>query len=250
MLKYDLIAHRPEQHLWLYPSPSISNGNLTVFNEYPAFSHEPNMPHSLFVPWCFLPVALVALLSLQELPSSETQFCRSPLINPSAACWDHLNLTGYLDHWWVENGEKCNAYSYNGSGFASCYQQIRRVLNSHCNNISVDCRIPNDFSAYEPEEYYVLQSIYNLWFWYTSVWFAAVPAVLRAELQASQIVQTINPIHPGDTSLVVLLSALSAGFAFLALPAGFGTVGTKFAATAIGQSPGLAKGLLPTGSLN
>lgn len=159
-------------------------------------------------------------------------------------------MTDHLNDWWVENEPICNTYPYEGSGFASCYQQRHGVLESHCNEISLDCAIPLNFSAYEPHVYYVLQSMYNLWFWYSSVYFAVVDATLLTDLNASQIVQTINPVHPGDTSLGVLLSALSAGFAFLSLPAGFGTIGSKIAATGIGQAPGLVKGLLPTGSLD
>ena len=233
--------------------PCMSVGSILLladFNKHPTTIHELSMPLSLFSPWCILTVALNALCSLQAVTPNATHFCLSPLVNPSAACWDHLNVTGYLDHWWAENEEKCDAYPYSGSGFASCFQQLHGDFNSYCNSISIGYRIPNQFSPHKAQEYYVLQSMYNLWYWYTSVWFATAPAVLQVELQASQIVQTINPVHPGDTSLGVLLSALSAGFAFLGLPAGFGTVGSKFAATAVGQSPGLAKGLLPSGSLN
>lgn len=111
--------------------------------------------------------------------------------------------------------------------------------------------MPNiNFSAYSPQEYYVLQSMQNLWYWYSSIWFAAEDASLLTYLQAAEIVQAINPVHPGDTSLGVLLSALAGGFAFLGIPAGLGTMPAKLAATAIGQSPGLAKSLLPTGSLD
>ncbi len=181
---------------------------------------------------------------------SNTAYCMSPHVNPTAACWNYLNVTQSLDTWWTTNKATCDSPPYQGDGFGSCYQQLHGVLDTACGDVSLSCMPNLNFSAYTPQEFYVLQNMQNLWHWYSSIWFAAEAASLLNDLQAAQIVQTINPVHPGDTSLGVLLSALSAGFAFLGIPAGLGTVPAKLAATAVGQSPGLAKSLLPTGSLD
>ena len=187
----------------------------------------------------------------QSIQSNDTAPCGASDVNPTAACWNVLNVTQYLDNWWAENEATCNGNaSYKDGGFAICYQLLHNIRESYCNDISIQRNLNFEYPNWTPQEYYVLQSMYNLWYWYTSIWFAIEDATLITDLNANEIVQTINPVNPGDTSLGVLLSALSAGFAFLALPAGFGNIGTKFAATAIGQSPGLAKGMLPSGSLN
>lgn len=184
------------------------------------------------------------------VPANTTANCMSPHVNPTAACWDYLNVSQYLDDWWKTNEATCNESPYQGDGFGSCYQQLHGVLDTACSNVSLSYMPNLNFSAYTPQEYYVLQSMQNLWYWYSSIWFAAEDASLLTDLQAARIVQTINPVNPGGTSLGVLLSALSAGFAFLGIPAGLGTIPAKLAATAVGQSPGLAKSLLPTGSLD
>ncbi len=117
--------------------------------------------------------------------------------------------------------------------------------------LALFCGAPGNFSDYSPQEFYVLQSIHGVWWWYTSIWWAVLDAGFLVSLNASAIVREINPINPGDISLGVLLSALSAGFGFLAFPASqAGTAAASIVATAIGQAPGLAKALLPTGSLD
>lgn len=71
--------------------------------------------------------------------------------------------------------------------------------------------------------------------------------------KVDRIVHQINLVKPGDTSLRLALSALSAGFAFVSLPAeleaGVSSVAGQ-AATALQQAPRLGKALLPTGSLD
>lgn len=97
----------------------------------------------------------------------------------------------------------------------------------------------------------MLQSIYNIWTWYSSMWNSAVAADLFGDQVVTQIVNTIKPVLPGDTSLGVLLSALSAGYAFLIIPAGSERgIASQMVSTVIGQAPGLAKALLPAGSLD
>ena len=75
-----------------------------------------------------------------------------------------------------------------------------------------------------------------------------------ANSKIGQIVDEINPIKPGATSLGVVLWALAAGFAFIAVPAqlevSLGLQVATQAGTALQQAPGLGKALLPTGSLD
>ena len=121
-------------------------------------------------------------------------------------------------------------------------------MNYPCEDITVDtCYHPSFADNITIEEYHVLYSILGIWTWYNSVWEAASIATLKADLPVGDIVAEINPVLPGDTSLGVLLSALSAGLAFLGLPAG-GRLATKLIATGVDQAPGLVKALLPTGS--
>ncbi|KAI9716465.1 MAG: hypothetical protein M1812_005360 [Candelaria pacifica] len=181
--------------------------------------------------------------------------CTNPLADSQPACWGELDVTRHLQEWWAKNEETCNTQpSYRGKGFAHCYRLIvgrGTFHNNACNDISTFCEAPANFSDYSPQEFYVLQSVHGIWWWYTSIWWAILDAGFLTSLNASAIVKEINPINPGDTSLGILLSALSAGFAFLAFPAGqAGTAAGKLAATAIGQAPGLGKALLPTGSLD
>ncbi len=139
---------------------------------------------------------------------SNTAYCMSPHVNPTAACWNYLNVTQSLDTWWITNKATCDSPPYQGDGFGSCYQQLHGVLDTACGDVSLSCMPNLSFSAYTPQDFYVLQSMQNLWHWYSSIWFAAEDASLLTDLQAAQIVQTINPVHPGNTSLGVLLSAL------------------------------------------
>ena len=87
------------------------------------------------------------------------------------------------------------------------------------------------------------------------MWESAVAGDLFADQVVGKIIDTINPTLPADNSLGVLLSALSAGFAFLGVPGGqagnaAARIGNQVVTTAIGQAPGLVKTLLPQGPLD
>lgn len=190
---------------------------------------------------------------------SETeQTCNAADRDPTPECWNILNVTGYLQNWWAANQAKCMSGPYAGVGFTSCYQQLvgkGKLLNRACNDISpAPCDAAPDFVTYSPVEYYVLQSIFGIWWWFSSIWYASSEATIVAEAKIGHIVSIINPVKPGDTSLGLVLSALSAGFAFISVPAEIGvSVGTQIASqsiTALQQAPGLGKALLPTGSLD
>ena len=98
--------------------------------------------------------------------------CNDPNVDPTFKCWNTLNVSGHLQDWWIENQEKCNNPPYRGNGFASCYQQLvgkGRLLNLACNDISLSCEKPPDFNQYTPAEYYVLQSIFGIWWWFNCI---------------------------------------------------------------------------------
>ena len=175
--------------------------------------------------------------------------CNDKTLDITPDCWNILEVTEYLQGWWNQHENECNT-KYSGKGFASCYQQKLGILNYACNDITVNpCYHPENAGNITIKDYYVLYSIMGIWTWYNSIWEATHIATLQADLPIGAIITEINPVLPGDTSLGVLLSALSAGFEFLGLPAG-GALATKFIATGAGQAPGLAKALQPTGSLD
>ena len=176
--------------------------------------------------------------------------CTQTTLDITSQCWDVLGVSDYLQEWWDKNEYICNT-TYRDQGFAACYQQQLQILNYVCDNITVSsCYHPDPFEdQLTVHEYYVLYSIYGIWTWYNSIWEAASIGTLKADLPIGAIVAEINPVLPGHTSLGVVLSALSAGFAFLGLPAGGGTA-LKLLTAGIGQTPGLTKALLPTGSLD
>ncbi|KAL8870026.1 MAG: hypothetical protein Q9174_003829 [Haloplaca sp. 1 TL-2023] len=204
--------------------------------------------------WSVLPGLISDTLGVEVT----IQDCTAADRDPVPECWNILNVTGYLQDWWSLNQATCNSGPYSGDGFASCYQQLvgkGKLLNRACNDISpAPCDAAPDFTTFSPVEYYVLQSIFGIWWWFSSIWYASSTATIVAEAKIGRIVSVINPVKPGDTSLGMILSALSAGFAFINVPAQLGVnVGTQTAAqaiTALQQAPGLGKALLPTGSLD
>ncbi|KAL9621295.1 MAG: hypothetical protein Q9204_008127, partial [Flavoplaca sp. TL-2023a] len=212
------------------------------------------LPPGYLIYW----LILFRLVSLTIGVQMTVEDCTAADRDPAPECWNVLNVTGYLQDWWSQNEAKCNTEPYAGDGFASCYQQLvgkGTLLSRACNDISpAPCDAAADFTTFSPAEYYVLQSIFGIWWWFSSIWYASSEAAIIAEAKIGRIVSVINPVKPGDTSMGMILSALSAGFAFIGVPAQLGvSVGTQAASqaiTALQQAPGLGKALLPTGSLD
>ncbi len=169
-----------------------------------------------------------------------------------------LNVTGYLIDWWAKNEAKCNSYPWAGRGFTACFQQTEgrgAWLDDTCNQVGIsNCHPPVNMSIYTPEVYYGLHGMSNVHQCSSSIWFAADGGTILAKSKIGAIVEAINPRKSGDTSLGLVLSALSAGFAFVRVPASLGaSVGTSVAGqavTALQQAPGLGKAFLPNGSLD
>ena len=204
----------------------------------------------------FLLLTILLILSIgkRNMISSNQQtferdYCGNDTVNLSPECWDKLNVTGYLLDWWEKNRDDCDIDPYRGEGFASCFQQKQKTLSYACNNISLaDCYPPPPSNEITVEAHYILYSIFGIWWWFNSLWIAALDGTLLADLPLASIIKEINPVLPGSTSLGVVLSALLAGLAFLTFPTG-GTTG-KVLSTALGQAPGLAKTFTTTGTLD
>ena len=162
------------------------------------------------------------------------EYCTNDTVNMYPECWGYLAIDNYLYDWWQENSESCNMVPYNGSGFASRYQQKHRATDQFCNNITLaNCyplprpdESPATYAPAQPDDWstvqerYVLQSIFAIWWWFNSMWVAVEDGTLLADLPLTAIVEEINPVLPGAASKGVMLSALSAGLAFLGLRAG------------------------------
>ena len=160
------------------------------------------------------------------------EWCSDPnhLHSSNPACWDILDITQYLDTWWSQNEGTCNNDpTYQGNGFAYCYQQLHHIEDyNQCNNISLEQCYHPDYTTqtFNTTEYYVLYSIYNVWGWYNTIWRAVTDATFRASLQVGEIVDTIKSDMPKDEPLP--------GHTPLA---------------AVQQAPGLTKTLLNPGNL-
>ncbi|MDI1486728.1 MAG: hypothetical protein OHK93_005989 [Ramalina farinacea] len=180
--------------------------------------------------------------------------CADPNQNPSADCWTTLGVDQYLQGWIANNSASCNDGDFSGDGFASCYQQeVGRgeLLGLQCDQVQIQsCRPPGNFSSYTPQEYYVLYSIFGIWQYFNSIYFASDFANGIASDRVGAIVSGISPIE-SNTAASIALSVLTAAFAFLSLPADALVEGTATAVSstvqstvvALQQAPGVLKAL-------
>ncbi|KAL8824877.1 MAG: hypothetical protein Q9191_004757 [Dirinaria sp. TL-2023a] len=188
-----------------------------------------------------------------EKSASAAPDCLNPQKNPIPACWDQLNVGDYLQDWWQENQADCDQ-NYEGDGFASCFQQkVGRgvLLDQHCEKIGAgNCDRPGNFSAYKPQEYYVLMSIHGVWQWFNNAFEASGIADGTASDQVGKIVQTINPAVAPKNGLGIFLQVLTAAFAFIDLPGDVAGAAATTAVTALQQAPGVAHAIYaPDGTL-
>ena len=175
--------------------------------------------------------------------------CMDPYRDPTQQCWDVLQVSEYLQDWWSNNSASCNGPDYQGSGFASCFQQKHKLGQQQCQNFSIsDCPPPTELDERTMRESYVLYSIYAVYKWYNSIYFASELSTLQSCLVVTNIVTAINPVLPGHTSLGVILTALAAGFSFFTLPSG--NAASKLFTQSTAQAPSLIKGLMQTGTLD
>ena len=188
---------------------------------------------------------------------SKRDYCNSTTVDPTPECWDELGITQYIKDWWDQHKSECNSFPYQNDGFASCYQQKHQILDYSCGNVSVDpCYHPtySDNENLTVTEYYVLQSISNVWTWYNSIYHAVIDGTFLADLRSGAILDTIKgdmakdeiPL-PGTIPLGALLSLLSAGLALVGFPAA--GIGARAFATVLHQAPGLGKTLTSTKGL-
>ena len=173
-----------------------------------------------------------------------------------AVCWDYLNVSQYLEQWWIENEESCKS-EYPLASFVSCYQQIWGAPNQQCDKIGPShCNNPSPFSSStSPQEAYVLYSIFAIWQWFNSLWQAIESADVSAQGPLGHMIQAINPIKSNPAYLGDILQAFTAITPLLTLEKVFTSVFQylKTAAipeTVLRQSPGVFKQLAPTGTLD
>ena len=127
---------------------------------------------------------------------------------------------------------------------------MHNITEEACEEISGSddtCRPPY-LAKYSSQERCILQTRRNMYHWYSSLYGAIRDATFKTSLSTGDIVAKINPEVPGHISLNAMLSALVAGFAFLAVPEA--SLPYKLIATSVGQSFGLAKTFFPSGSLD
>ncbi|MCJ1336853.1 hypothetical protein MMC09_002131 [Bachmanniomyces sp. S44760] len=205
--------------------------------------------------------------------------CTNPNKNSNSACYDVLNVTGYLQDWWQQSGPDCQQ-NYASDGFASCYQQKvgkGALLNQRCDTTgSSQCFPPSNFSQYTPQEFYVLTSIFEVWKWFDTIYYASDFGDTTAGQRVGNITQTFNALKPQKTDMTIgiILAVLTAALAFLDFPAAAAVGGAETAiekaaqssstaatinapskastagvgsglSTALQQAPGVAKALIP-----
>ena len=219
----------------------------------------------MLTPW--IPILLLTLSSFRSLVAwpigsesprpeiLERQLgnCSDLNQNLTWECWNQLNMTGYLEHWWNANHTQCTERN---ASFASCYQQLTGYEQEQCDMTGPSmCNYPADFSGYTPHEAYTLYTIFAIWQWFESIYEAVGNADLSATGTVGKIVKTINPEVPSTQSLGDFLQALSALTPVISAPATLvetlgKTLGKAVTETALRQSPGVIKQLNPTGTLD
>ena len=98
--------------------------------------------------------------------------CTNMKQNLSISCWDELDVSGYLEKWWANNSQVCQAMQVD---FASCYQQHLGLEQQACSTIGPDhCDYPVNFfkGNYTPQESYALYAIFAIWQWFNSIYTA------------------------------------------------------------------------------
>ena len=191
--------------------------------------------------------------------------CVDPFVNPTAQCYVDLKIDEYIDSWWAKNSADCTSGVYAPDGFASCYQQKLGYLGGQCDTVDVGgCQPPTNFTEHSPQEFYVLMSTFNMWKYFTSIYFATDFANGVASNRIGKIVTELNPTKT-DNAAGIALSVLTAGLGFLDLPAkaaGSALQAVKAAASnplagarsgslqiALQQAPGMGKALYQPATL-
>lgn len=199
-----------------------------------------------------------------------TPDCNDLSWNLRPECWDILDIPNWLTQWWYRNAGTCAEHN---APFASCFQQMAGIQQQQCDTIGSGlCSFPTNITSFSPQEAYVLYSIFGIYQWYFSLWQGIANANLGAQGPVGKIVEAINPIKrkspyplifrhvmlghlhavtcPASTKLFQdILQAFTAMTPLFRAPALIGRLSNTLE-TALRQSPGLLKQMLPSGTLN
>ncbi|MCJ1230824.1 hypothetical protein MMC12_007498 [Toensbergia leucococca] len=187
-------------------------------------------------------------------PDTSSSDCLNPNKDPTPACWDSLNVTANLLSWWQENEADCDQ-NYTGQGFASCYQQKVGqgvLLGQRCDLTGPSlCTRPGNFSSYEPQEFYALSSIFAIWQWFNSIYYALDPSQNTASERVGVITKAINPATTQQASVLGdVLQVLTIGISALSLPgAMLESTTSRVLMNALQQAPIISNAIYDPGTL-
>ncbi|KAL8924535.1 MAG: hypothetical protein Q9208_004010 [Pyrenodesmia sp. 3 TL-2023] len=173
--------------------------------------------------------------------------CNDLTWNLRPECWDILDIPEWLTQWWDRNAAACEKHN---ATFSSCFQQMAGVKQQQCDTIGSGlCSFPTDITDFSPQEAYVLYAIFGIYQWFFSLWQGIANANLGAHGPVGQIVEAINPIKTSNKLWMDILQAFTALTPLFRAPALVGGLANTLE-TALRQSPGVLKQMLPSGSLN
>lgn len=241
--------------------------------------------------------AVVGIADLSpRLERRQTYNCTDMKAAFDARCWEELDLSGYLLDpvtGWNKTQRMCSevqsAENNDGSDccktgepWTTCYLRL-----AHGGGASDCSQINAQFCSYDskldpilnetvrPKAQYVMKNIYGMFTYvaccgifladlsqainnfFTTYYLALGAAQSDAQTIVQSLINELDPIKPPAFNLITLLTALSAGLAFLGAPSvAVSVLGLSFLTRTaaqvftigIQQAPGAAKALWPTGT--
>lgn len=204
------------------------------------------------------------------LESSATQDQQSHCLDVAAhqyqACWEILNVTGYLQDWVSFNQDVCDEKDM---GFADCFLYLEVGDGTNCTSFTGRSQCPSPSTrtfasrTNGQQAYYVAFNIWNIQNWFFTYYLAVSGANGLTADNINNIARTLNLPEPKKFPILDLLAGLAFGFGLIS-PAGYAAVIPKlgrktegFAAQAPGEyllravqnAPTLGRNLMATGDL-
>ena len=194
--------------------------------------------------------------------------CTNIAAHQLQACWQILNVTGFITDWTAFNQNACNEESM---GFADCFLYLELGGGANCSSFTgrSQCPVPDtrDFVGKHnaAQVYYVAFNIWNIQNWFFTYWVALDGANGLTTDNVGAICRLLNLPLPKPFPLLEVLAVMAFALGLIS-PSGWGAeipvLGekTRNALTAIqvpGEyllrgvqgSPTLARNLLTTGDL-
>lgn len=206
---------------------------------------------------------------LSNATSEQESQCQDFGTHQFQACWEVLNVTGFITDWVAYNQEVCNTKTM---GFADCFLNLETKAGVNCSDFTAlsQCPTPNarDFSGrkHGAQIYYVAFNIWNIQNWFHTYWQALTGANgLTADNIAAvcRLLQVTEPKgFPWNEVLSVMAFALGLispsgwGSKLPALGSGLRNALTKtqvpgeYLLRAVQGSPTLTRNLLASGQLS